>query len=330
MKVAFPFVAVSGLFALAVLLVEYSQAHWLIGVLVPYLAIALFLFGMVYRVVKWARSPVPFRIPTTCGQGKSLPWIKQNKLDNPSTLLGVVGRMLLEVLFFRSLFRNTKTELKEGSKVVYGSNKWLWLGGLVFHYTFLVIFLRHLRFFTEPVPGFVKFLESLDGFFQVGVPALFLSSFLFLAAVSYLFIRRILSPQLRYLSLANDYFPLFLLLGIGCTGVLLRHFFKTDIVSVKELGLGLLSFQPVASAEIHSLFYGHLFLVCLLVGYFPFSKLVHAAGIFMSPTRNLANNNRMVRHVNPWDHPVKVHTYEEYEDDFRDKMKAAGIPVDKE
>ncbi len=330
MKVALSFIAVLGLFALAVLLVEYAGAHWFFGVLIPYMAIVLFLVGMVHRVLSWAKSPVPFRIPTTCGQEKSLPWIKQNKLDNPSSLIGVIGRMALEVLFFRSLFRNTKTEIKEGPRVVHGSNKWLWLGGLVFHYTFLIIFLRHLRFFTEPVPGFVTFLESLDGFFQMGVPVLFLTSFLFLAAVGYLFLRRVLSPQLRYITLANDYFPLFLLLGIGCTGVLLRHFMKTDVVGIKELGLGLLSFNPVAPADVDSLFYGHLFLVCLLIGYFPFGKLAHAAGVFMSPTRNLANNNRMVRHVNPWDYPVKVHTYEEYEDDFRDKMKAAGIPVDKE
>jgi hypothetical protein len=54
------------------------------------------------------------------------------------------------------------------------------------------------------------------------------------------------------------------------------------------------------------------------------------AGVFLSPTRNLANNNRAVMHVNPWNYPVKVHTYAEYEDDFREKMKAAGLPVEKE
>jgi hypothetical protein len=54
------------------------------------------------------------------------------------------------------------------------------------------------------------------------------------------------------------------------------------------------------------------------------------AGVFLSPTRNMANTNRVAHHKNPWDYPVKVHTYEEYEDEFRDKMKAAGIPVEKE
>ena len=74
----------------------------------------------------------------------------------------------------------------------------------------------------------------------------------------------------------------------------------------------------------------HLFLVTILLAYFPFSKLMHFAGVFMSPTRNLANNNRMKRHINPWNYPVKVHTYDEYEDEFRDLMKAAGLPVEKE
>jgi hypothetical protein len=38
----------------------------------------------------------------------------------------------------------------------------------------------------------------------------------------------------------------------------------------------------------------------------------------------------MVRHINPWNYPVKLHTYEEYEDDFREKMKECGLPVEKE
>ena len=70
-------------------------------------------------------------------------------------------------------------------------------------------------------------------------------------------------------------------------------------------------------------------LVSVLLAYFPFSKLMHMGGIFLSPTRNLANNNRAKRHVNPWNPAVKVHTYEEYEDEFRDKMMAAGLPVEK-
>jgi len=189
---------------------------------------------------------------------------------------------------------------------------------------------RHLRFFTEPVPYVVALLQRVDGFFQVGVPPVMASNLFLLAALTFLFARRFWSPRLRYFSLASDYFPLFLLIGIAGTGVLLRHFVRTDIVNVKELAMGLVSFKPVIPKGVHWFFFLHLTLVATLLAYFPFSKLMHMGGVFLSPTRNLANNNRMVRHVNPWNAPVKVHTYEEYEDDFRDKMKAAGIPVEKE
>ncbi|MBU0740762.1 sulfate reduction electron transfer complex DsrMKJOP subunit DsrM [bacterium] len=301
-----------------------------LGTVIPYVAIALFLGGFIYRVIKWALIPVPFRIPTTCGQQKSLSWIRPSRLDNPHTTLGVIGRMALEVLFFRSLFRNTRMEIKPGGNVVHGPNKWLWLAGLVFHWSFLLIFIRHLRFFTEPVPGFVLGLQTVDSFFEIGVPAVYLTSLLLLGALLFLFLRRIVSPQLRYISLANDYFPLSLLLGIGTTGMLMRHFAKTDIESVKSLAIGILSFKPAVPDDVDPLFFMHFFLVCVLFAVFPYSKLMHMAGVFMSPTRNLANTNRMRRHVNPWNYPVKIRTYEEYEDEFRDKMKAAGIPVEKE
>jgi len=331
MSALFSLVAVLALVLLAMLGAQVESLRYVLGAILPYVAFALFIVGIVYRVFKWARTPVPFRIPTTCGQQKSLPWIKQNKLENPSSTFWVIGRMALEVLFFRSLFRNTRTELSsDGPKVGYGPTKWLWIAGMAFHYTMLVIVFRHLRFFTEPVPWIVGIVQDVDGFFQVGVPVLYLTSLIFLAAVTYLFLRRVLIPQVRYISLANDYFPLFLLLGIGTTGFLLRHLIKTDIVAVKELTLGWIGFNPVVPAEIDPLFYGHLFLICVLIAYFPISKLTHMAGVFMSPTRNLASNNREVRHINPWNAPVKVHTYEEYEDEFRDKMKAAGIPVEKE
>ena len=208
------------------------------GVVVPYAAIVLFVGGLVTKVIRWARTPVPFRIPTTCGQQRTLDWIPSSRLDNPSGTWGVIGRMALEVLFFRSLFRNTRVDIREGGRILHTPNKWLWAAGLAFHYSFLVIFLRHLRFFTEPVPGFVNALQAVDGFFEIGVPSIFLTSFLLLGALGFLLLRRLVSPQLRYISLANDYFPLFLLLAIGLTGVLMRHFQKTDIETVKAMAMG--------------------------------------------------------------------------------------------
>jgi nitrate reductase gamma subunit len=336
------FVALSAVLGLIIIAYVGAKGNLqlIFGVVVPYLAVLIFVEGMIYRVIQWARSPVPFRIPTTAAQNRSLPWIKKNlgeKLDNPETTGHVIGRMALEVLAFRSLFRNLRTELvkdpdnPESARLIHWSYKWLWLGAIVFHYAFLVVILRHLRFFTEPVPYPIALLTDVDGFIQFFTPTVYLSGIVLVVAVGYLMIRRITNPTLRYISLAADYFPLLLILAIGLTGILMRYFFKTDVVAVKELALGLVTLHPkIPATPISPLFYVHLFLVSVLFAYFPFSKLMHAPGVFLSPTRNLASNNRWVRHVNPWDYPVKFHSYEEYEDKFREAMIEVGLPVEKE
>jgi len=329
----FAFFAVIALTLIAFIGVKAASLHFLFGVLIPYAAFGTFIVGIAYRVlIWWGSSPVPFCIPTTCGQEKSLPWIKQNKLESPSSTLGVIGRMALEVLLFRSLFRNLKTQLYDGTKLVYGEAKWLWLAGLAFHWSFLVIVVRHLRFFMEKVPTSLKMIEGLDSFLQIGAPLFYITDAVILSALTYLFIRRVLIPQVRYISLPADYFPLFLILGIALSGVLMRYFFKVNVTGIKELALGLISFSydPKVLEETGVIFYIHFFLVSALLAYFPFSKLMHMGGIFLSPTRNMANDSRMKRHINPWNYPVKVHTYEEYEEEFREKMKGAGIPVEKE
>jgi hypothetical protein len=135
---------------------------------------------------------------------------------------------------------------------------------------------------------------------------------------------------MRYLSLAADYFPLLLILAIAVSGILLRYFAKTDVMAVKELTAGLFALQPEIPEGIGTTFYVHLFLVSVLLFYFPFSKLMHMAGVFMSPSRVYANDTRIRHHVNPWNRPeVKAHTYEAYEDEFREKMAEAGLPLDK-
>lgn len=330
MKIVLSLVAVVVLAGIAYTGGQSVAMQGFFGIVVPYLAIAVFLVGLVSRVLGWARSAVPFRIPTTCGQERSLPWIRPSRLDNPASGLGAVGRIALEVVTFRSLFRNTRAELKEGGRLVYSSDKWLWAAALAFHYSFLLVLLRHYRFFVEPVPAVVAILQGLDGFFQVGVPVLYLTSFGLLGGLGYLLVRRLVDSRLRYISLPGDYFPLFLLLAVAASGILMRHVWKVDVVRVKELAVGLVTFNPVVPQGVGPFFFVHLFLVSALLAYFPFSKLVHMAGVFLSPTRNLANNNRAVRHVNPWNPPIVGHTYAEWEEEFHDKLKAAGIPLDRE
>jgi nitrate reductase gamma subunit len=302
----------------------------LFAIILPYAAVLLFVAGFIYRVLIWASSPVPFHIPTVCGQQKSLPWIKTNSIDSPSTTGGVVARLTLEILFFRSLLKNEKAELQEPQKLLFKTSTYLWLGAIAFHWSLLIILLRHLRFFLEPVPSAIVILQRVDSVLQGLLPVLYITDIIILAALAYLFLRRIVYPQIRYISLASDYFVILLILGIAISGVLMRLVYKVDLVKVKEWVMGMLSFHPKLPEGVGLLFYVHLFFISLLIAYLPLSKLMHMAGIFLSPTRNLRNTSRQERHINPWNHPARVHTYEEYEDEFREPMKEVGLPVEKE
>jgi len=323
---------ISGILLLILLVVigiEGIGLYSFFAIFIPYVAILLFVVGFIYRVLKWASSPVPFHIPTVSGQQKSLSWIKADNIDSPYTTGGVVKRLALEILLFRSLLKNEKVELEAPHRLLFRTSILLWLGAMAFHWSLLVILVRHLRFFLEPVPSVVVVLQRVDSIFQNLLPILYISDVIILIALGYLFIRRVITPQVRYISLPSDYFVLLAIGGIAISGVLMRLIYKVDLVQIKEWVMAMLSLRPMPPKGVNLIFYIHLFFVSLLMAYFPLSKLMHMPGIFLSPTKNLRNISRNDRHINPWDRPVKVHTYEEYEDEFRDPMKEVGLPVEK-
>ncbi len=329
-KVIMPLVMVGVLCLIPYVGIKYLGQAYLFAVVIPLASLTILIGGFLLRLVNWFIRPVPFRIPTTCGQEKSLDWIRQEKFENPSHLWQVVVRVLGEVLLFRSLFRNTKAELHAGPKLAYGSTKWLWLGGLLFHWSLLVIVLRHTKFFFATIPGFADVLENADRFFDITLPAFYLTDALVLAAITFLVFRRLSDAKLRLISLPTDFFPLFLIMAIALAGMLMRYVTKINVMPVKDQMLLLMDFDFTLPGETGMLFSVHLFLVCMLAIYFPFSKLMHMGGIFLSPTRNLCNNSREKRHINPWNPDIKFRSYSEYEDEFRDKMKKAGLPVEKQ
>jgi nitrate reductase gamma subunit len=331
MNVLIALAAVIGLVAIAVLGTGVLGAFTLFGVVLPGLALAIFVAGIIIRVVQWARIPVPFKITTTCGQQQSLEGIESNKFDCPADKRTALMRMAAEVLLFRSLFRNTKAALTADRNLVYGSSKWLWLGAIVFHYSFLVVVIRHLRFFTQPVPAPVGWIENIDGMFEIGLPNIYITSFTLLIGLLYLLYRRFADAQVRFMSLVSDHFALLLLIAVAVSGGLLRYTSaRVDIVQVKELAMGIWTLQPVVVEGASAVFYVHLFLVSVLLAYFPFSKLLHAPGVFFSPTRNLPNDNRAVRHVNPWasELPSRTHSYAAWEKEFAEPMRGAGFKLD--
>jgi nitrate reductase gamma subunit len=298
-----------------------------------YAAAAVCLGGLAWRVWVWAATPEPFHIPTTTGQQPSLAGIAASRVESPSTRIGVAGRLALEGLAFRSLFRNTAFALPPpGSPVcsapIFRERKGLWLGAMALHWSLFVIVVRHLRLFVEPVPAPVAALTAIDGFFEVGFPRWYATDVVVVGAIVYLLARRLRDPLLRYVTLPADYLALAALGAIAGTGLVVRYAVRTDVVAVRHFALSLAAWAPVRLADAGAWLTAHLVAVACLLAALPFTKMVHGLGVCLSPTRNQANDSRRRRHVNPWNAPAGGHTYAAWQAEFRDKLEQAGLPVD--
>jgi len=192
----------------------------------------------------------------------------------PTTRRGVALRLLLEAALFRSLYR---------------SNKWIWLFGWMFHVALLAVLLRHLRYFTEPVWFWVDLVQPFGLY----------AAFAMLAGLAGLWARRFVVDRVRYISSPSDHLMLALLAAIAASGLAMKYAARADIVALKAFFLGLMAFDwrelPADPALLV-----HLALVALLMIVFPVSKLLHAPGVFFSPSFNQVDDARERRHVAGW------------------------------
>jgi nitrate reductase gamma subunit len=211
-----------------------------------YFAAGLFAVGLTYRIVTYARTPAPLKIPTT---------------PAPRTRTGVVLLMAREVFFFESLFK---------------ASLWTWL-------------LRHVRYFIDPVWSWVIFIQPF------GIYA----GFMMVAGLMGLWGRRFFVDRVRYISTPSDHLMLAMLIGIGVSGLVMKFITHTDIVAIKNFFMGLMSFS-INTLPSDWMIYLHLSLIALLLIIFPFSKLLHAPGLFFSPSRNQVENSREKRHISTW------------------------------
>lgn len=224
-----------------------------------YLATLLFVVGLLYRISTYARTPAPLKIPTT---------------PAPTTKAGVVLRMTREVAFFESLFK---------------ANLWIWGLGMLFHASLALVTLRHLRYFTEPVWGWVEFVQPFGIYAGITM----------LLGLLGLWGRRLFVERIRYISTPSDHLWLLLLIGIAASGLMMKFAVHTDVIAVKTYFLGLMHFN-VQMLPADLLLIVHLSMVIALLAVFPFSKLLHAPGVFFSPTRNQTDNPREQRHLSAW------------------------------
>lgn len=231
-----------------------------------YVSTTILVAGIAFRVWQYSTTPAPLKIPIT---------------PAPITRGGVVMRLAREVVLFESLFK---------------SNKWIWLFGWIFHASLLLVLMRHLRYFTEPVWTWVALMQPFGLY----------AGFAMVAGLLGLWFRRIFLPRIRYISAPSDHLMLALILAIGLSGLVMKYVARTDIVALKAFALGLLYFdwQPIPADPV---LLTHLGLVAVLMIIFPVSKLLHAPGLFFSPSRNQADNARERRHVVPsWEQGLRT------------------------
>ncbi len=224
-----------------------------------YAATILLVVGVARKIAVYARTPAPLKIPVT---------------PAPLTRAGVVWRMTKEITVFRSLFF---------------SNKWIWLFGWMFHVALALVLARHLRYFTEPVWGWVALIQPFGKY----------AAFAMIAGLAGLWARRFLVDRVRYISSLSDHLMLALLMAIALSGLGIKYLSHTDIVDIKAYMLGLMYFdwQPLPADGFVLL---HFSLVITLMVVFPISKLLHAPGMFFAPTRTQVDDAREVRHTAGW------------------------------
>ncbi len=222
-------------------------------------ATLVLVLGLARKIVQYAKTPAPLKIATT---------------PAPVTKSGVAMRIFREVVFFESLFKSTK---------------WTWIFGWIFHLGLLLVLLRHVRYFIDPVWLPIELIQPFGVY----------GGFAMVVGLVGLFARRIFVDRVRYISAPSDYLWLVLLVLIGISGLIMKFVSRTDVVMVKQFFTGLYS-MSIGQLPLDFPLILHLLLVAILMLLFPFSKLLHVPGIFFSPSRNQVDNPREKRHVAPW------------------------------
>jgi len=199
----------------------------------------------------------------------------------PVTQGGVVLRIIREVVFFESLFKGAK---------------WIWAFGWLFHISLLLVLLRHTRYFLPWVPEPIVLIQPFGMY----------AGFTMIVGLAGLWARRFLVDRVRYISAPSDHLILALIILIGLSGLGMKFLVHTDVASVKAFFQGLMTFHWHELPD-DPLLVVHLSLVAVLMIIFPYSKLLHAPGIFFSPTRNQIDNPREQRHLSEWARRLEQH-----------------------
>jgi len=185
----------------------------------------------------------------------------------PQDSFRVCALAALEVLFFRKLFANDKL---------------LWPGSWLFHLSLFFVLLRHLRYFLQPVPGCITAVQPYGIF----------SGYILLVALVFILFLRLLSGKKRYVSYSN-YLILSVLLILSISGLLMRNFYRPDLLQAKAFILGILTFRPEAAPS-GILFTFHFLTALLLLPYVP--SHIFTAPLVIAESARRKDDLRVIMH----------------------------------
>jgi nitrate reductase gamma subunit len=161
-------------------------------------------------------------------------------------------------------------------------NPVLWFGEWVFHVSFLLVLMRHLRYFLEPVPKWV---------WSVQTPGI-IAGYVLPLSLAYILAVRLLTKREKYSSPANV-FLLSLVLAISSLGVLMHALYHPNLVDVKYFAHGLVTLRPAAFPE-SVLFLAHFSLVLVLIPFLP--THIFTAPLVMMEARKREQALKLVMH----------------------------------
>lgn len=196
-------------------------------ILAAYLAYAAFWIRFLTHALVWRRAARRLKEPVA---------------NMPRSRMKACALTAVDVILFGRLFK---------------VNAALWFGEWVFHVSFLLVLLRHLRFLLNPVPGWVWSVQTAG----------LIAGYVLPASLAYILVIRLLTKREKYAAPANV-FLLALVLVISSLGILMRQWFTPNLVDVKLFMLGILCMKP-APAPGSLLFAAHFLLVLVLVLFVP-------------------------------------------------------------
>ena len=168
-----------------------------------YICIAVFAWRILWRILLLSRK-------------------SENRTEKVQTVRKITPAAILhmtgDIFFLTRLFR---------------TNKILWFGEWIFHYAFLFVLLRHVRYFLYPVP------EWIVNFQPAGIYA----GYVLTLSLLYILIVKLVIDKKTYFSSYN-FFLLFLLFIISLTGIVMKNFVRPDVVDIKHFVMSTMFFKP--------------------------------------------------------------------------------------